>query len=63
MPDGNGTKASVAGPAKRAEVAVLHADSELSAHNPDVAFITSRSDLLPITIPTSIPLIDMDTPP
>ena len=25
MPDGNGTKASVAGPAKRAEVAVLHA--------------------------------------
>ena len=25
MPDGNGTKASVAGPANRAEVAVLHA--------------------------------------
>lgn len=31
MPDGNGTKASVAGPAKRAEVAVLHAVKALGS--------------------------------
>jgi len=31
MPDGNGTKASVAGPAKRAEVAILHAVKALGS--------------------------------
>ena len=31
MPDGNGTKASVAGPANRAEVAVLHAVKALGS--------------------------------
>lgn len=31
MPDGNGTKASVAGPAKRPEVAILHAVKALGS--------------------------------
>jgi len=51
MPDGNGTKASVAGPAKRAEVAVLHAVKRSGAPRPTLpagrATITSSPFLAP----------------